>query len=72
MTGKGTPALTAAARAGITTTVHDLGHLDNDGGYGRAAAVALGVDAERCSRRSSSPSTAPSASPWCRSTGTPT
>jgi Cys-tRNA(Pro)/Cys-tRNA(Cys) deacylase len=47
MTGKGTPALTAAARAGIPTTVHDLGHLDNDGGYGRAAAVALGVDAER-------------------------
>jgi Cys-tRNA(Pro)/Cys-tRNA(Cys) deacylase len=47
VTGKGTPATTAATRAGITVTVHDLGHLDGDSGYGRAAAAALEVASER-------------------------
>jgi len=43
VTGKGTPATTAATRAGITVTVHDLGRLDGDTGYGRAVAAALDV-----------------------------
>ena len=47
MTGKGTPATTAARRARIDVSVHDLGRLDDDGGYGRAAAAALGVAPER-------------------------
>ena len=47
MTGKGTPATTAATRAGITVTVHDLGRLDGDAGYGWAAAAALAVAPER-------------------------
>jgi Cys-tRNA(Pro)/Cys-tRNA(Cys) deacylase len=47
VTGKGTPATTAARRARIDISVHDLGRLDDDGGYGRAAAVALGVAPER-------------------------
>jgi Cys-tRNA(Pro)/Cys-tRNA(Cys) deacylase len=47
MTGKGTPATTAATRARIDATVHDLGRLTDDGGYGQAAATALGVAPER-------------------------
>jgi len=47
MTGKGTPATTAVARAGIDATVHDLGHLDGDGGYGWVVATALAVAPER-------------------------
>ena len=47
VTGKGTPATTAVSRAGIDATVHDLGHLDGDGGYGRAVATALAVAPER-------------------------
>jgi Cys-tRNA(Pro)/Cys-tRNA(Cys) deacylase len=47
MTGKGTPATTAARRAGITVTVHDLGRLEGEGGFGIEAAVTLGVAPER-------------------------
>jgi Cys-tRNA(Pro)/Cys-tRNA(Cys) deacylase len=47
VTGKATPATTAVARAGIDAAVHDLGHLDGDGGYGRAVATALAVAPER-------------------------
>ena len=48
MTGKGTPATTAAQQAGLAVIVHDLGRIDDDGsGYGRAAAAALGVAPER-------------------------
>lgn len=50
MAGTGTPATTAAARAGVEFAVHDLGDAaapGADGGYGAAVAAALGVDPAR-------------------------
>jgi Cys-tRNA(Pro)/Cys-tRNA(Cys) deacylase len=50
MGGTGTPATTAATRAGIAFAVHDVGDAaapGPDGGYGRAVAAALGVDPGR-------------------------
>jgi Cys-tRNA(Pro)/Cys-tRNA(Cys) deacylase len=47
MTGKGTPATTALAKARIDATIHDVGRLDADTGYGRAVAEALGVAPQR-------------------------
>jgi Cys-tRNA(Pro)/Cys-tRNA(Cys) deacylase len=50
--GKGTPAITAARRAGIAVEVHELpggvaSERTSDGGYGLAAARGLGVEAAR-------------------------
>ena len=48
MTGKGTPAVTAARQAGVAVTVHELDAAASDGrGYGLAAAEAMGVDPAR-------------------------
>ncbi|HKA03087.1 MAG TPA: Cys-tRNA(Pro) deacylase [Acidimicrobiales bacterium] len=48
MSGKGTPAVTAARRAGVGVTIHELVASPADGrGYGVAAAEALGVPPER-------------------------
>ncbi|MDY7104761.1 MAG: Cys-tRNA(Pro) deacylase [Actinomycetota bacterium] len=49
MSGKVTPAVTAARRAKIDFRVHerDTGDLDDELGYGPAAAVALDVDPAR-------------------------
>ncbi|MDI3340696.1 MAG: Cys-tRNA(Pro) deacylase [Sphaerobacter sp.] len=44
---RGTPALTAAERAGIAFTVHEFAHDPDAGSYGLAAAQALGVDPAR-------------------------
>jgi len=45
--GKGTPAIVAAERAGITFVVHEYAHDPRAASYGLEAAEKLGVDAER-------------------------
>jgi Cys-tRNA(Pro)/Cys-tRNA(Cys) deacylase len=46
--GKGTPAVTAARRAGVPITVHEFEATAADGrGYGLAAAEAMGVEPTR-------------------------
>ena len=47
MAGKGTPAIVAAERAGITFVVHEYAHDPRAASYGLEAAEKLGVDAER-------------------------
>ncbi len=48
MSGKGTPAVTAARRAGVDATIHEFEPGGVDGrGYGAAAADALGVEPQR-------------------------
>jgi Cys-tRNA(Pro)/Cys-tRNA(Cys) deacylase len=48
VSARGTPAVTAARRAGVAVTVHEFARLDDDGrGYGLAAAEAMGVEAAR-------------------------
>jgi Cys-tRNA(Pro)/Cys-tRNA(Cys) deacylase len=43
----GTPAIVALERAGVAFHVHSFEHDESAGGYGRAAAAALGVDEHR-------------------------
>jgi Cys-tRNA(Pro)/Cys-tRNA(Cys) deacylase len=43
----GTPAIVALERAGVRFRVHSFDHDESAGGYGRAAAAALGVDETR-------------------------
>jgi Cys-tRNA(Pro)/Cys-tRNA(Cys) deacylase len=45
--GKGTPAIVAAERAGITFVVHEYAHDPRAASYGLEASEKLGVDAER-------------------------
>jgi Cys-tRNA(Pro)/Cys-tRNA(Cys) deacylase len=45
--GKGTPAIVAAERAGITFAVHEYAHDPKAASYGLEAAEKLGLDAER-------------------------
>jgi Cys-tRNA(Pro)/Cys-tRNA(Cys) deacylase len=47
VSAKATPAVTAAARAGIDVVVHDVGQIMATNGYGRAIASALAVDPAR-------------------------
>jgi Cys-tRNA(Pro)/Cys-tRNA(Cys) deacylase len=47
VSARATPAVTAAARAGVRVAVHDVGPLTNADGYGRAAARALAVEPGR-------------------------
>ena len=47
MAGKGTPAIVAAERAGITFTVHEYVHDPQALSYGLEAAEKLGVDPAR-------------------------
>lgn len=47
MSGKGTPATVAAARAGVTHTVHEYAHDPSAASYGSEAAEAMGVDPDR-------------------------
>lgn len=44
MAGKGTPAIVAAERAGITYTVHEYAHDPKAASYGLEAAEKLGID----------------------------
>lgn len=46
MAGKGTPAIAAATRAGITFTVHEYRHDPGVESYGLEAVEKLGLDAE--------------------------
>jgi Cys-tRNA(Pro)/Cys-tRNA(Cys) deacylase len=43
----GTPAIIALTAAGVQFHVHDFADMPLDGGYGKAAAAALGVEQER-------------------------
>ncbi len=43
----GTPAIVALERAGVVFHLHSFEHDESAGGYGRAAAAALGVDEQR-------------------------
>jgi len=45
--GKGTPAIAAAARAGVAFTVHEYRHEPRAESYGREAVEKLGLDAAR-------------------------
>jgi Cys-tRNA(Pro)/Cys-tRNA(Cys) deacylase len=45
--GKGTPAIAAATRAGVSFTVHEYRHDPRAESYGLEAAEKLGLDAER-------------------------
>jgi Cys-tRNA(Pro)/Cys-tRNA(Cys) deacylase len=45
--GKGTPAIAAAARAGVAFTVHEYRHDPRAESYGREAVEKLGLDAAR-------------------------
>jgi Cys-tRNA(Pro)/Cys-tRNA(Cys) deacylase len=45
--GKGTPAIVAAERAGITFVVHEYAHDPRAASYGLEASEKLGVDADR-------------------------
>lgn len=47
MAGKGTPAIVAAERAGVSFTVHEYVHDAKAASYGLEAAENLGVDPER-------------------------
>ena len=47
MAGKGTPAIAAAARAGVAFTVHEYRHEPRAESYGREAVEKLGLDAAR-------------------------
>ncbi len=47
MAGKGTPAIVAAERAGISFTVHEYAHDPKAASYGLEAAEKLGVDPAR-------------------------
>ncbi len=47
MTRRGTPAIVALERAGVTFTVHDFGHDAGTAGYANEAARALGAPAGR-------------------------
>ncbi len=47
MAGKGTPALAAAARAGVAFTVHEYRHDPRAESYGLEAVEKLGLDAAR-------------------------
>ena len=47
MAGKGTPALAAAARAGVAFTVHEYRHDPRAESYGLEAVQKLGLDAAR-------------------------
>ncbi len=47
MAGKGTPAIVAAERAGISFAVHEYVHDPKAPSYGLEAAEKLGIDAER-------------------------
>lgn len=42
-----TPAIVALERTGVTFRIHSFDHDESAGGYGRAAAVALGVEERR-------------------------
>ena len=47
MAGKGTPAIAAAARAGVAFAVHEYGHDPRAESYGLEAVEKLGLDAAR-------------------------
>ncbi len=47
MAGKGTPAITAVARAGVAFAVHEYGHDPRAESYGLEAVEKLGLDAAR-------------------------